>query len=103
MHDGVGGTLNPQQTEIMRILRENSLRLQNMIENLLNYTELQFNASTLNLSLITLKVEIEQIIQAHALSISQKNIIVYQIVSDIAIQSDQEKFHAVIFLQKLKK
>ena len=96
MHDGVGGTLNPQQTEIMRILRENSLRLQNMIENLLNYTELQFNASTLNLSLITLKVEVEQIIQAHALSISQKNIIVHQLVSDIAIQSDRDRFHAVI-------
>ena len=96
MHDGVGGALNAQQTEIMNILRENSLRLQNMIENLLNYTELQFNASTLNLSLITLKNEIEQIIKAHALSISQKNIIVHQLVSDITIQSDQEKFHAVI-------
>ncbi len=96
MHDGVGGTLNPQQAEILGILRENSLRLQTMIENLLNYTELQFNASKLNLTSITLIIEIEKIIQAHALSISQKNIIVHQQVSDISIQTDQEKFHAVI-------
>ena len=96
MHDGVGGALNPQQAEILGILRENSLRLQTMIENLLNYTELQFNSSKLNLTLITLKVEVKQIIQAHALSISQKNIIVHQLVSDITIQSDQGKFRAVI-------
>ena len=96
MHDGVGGALNPQQAEIMGILRENSLRLQNMIENLLNYTELQFSASKLNLSLITLNAEIAQIIQAHALSISQKNIIVHQPVNNFSIQTDKEKFHAVM-------
>ena len=96
MYDGVGGALNPQQAEIMRILRENSLRLQNMIENLLNYTELQFSASKLNLSLITLNAEIAQIIQAHALSISQKNIIVHQPVNNFSIQTDKEKFHAVM-------
>ena len=96
MYDGVGGALSPQQAEIMGILRENSLRLQNMIENLLNYTELQFSASKLNLSLITLNTEIAQIIQAHALSISQKNIIVHQPVNNFSIQTDKEKFHAVI-------
>ena len=96
MHDGVGGALNPQQAEIMRILRENSLRLQNMIENLLNYTELQFSASKLNLSLITLNTEVAQIIQAHALTIAQKNIIVHQAVNNFSIQTDQEKFHAVM-------
>jgi two-component system sensor histidine kinase GlrK len=96
MHDGVGGALNPKQAEILGILRENSLRLQTMIENLLNYTELQFNSSKLNLTSITLNEEIAQIIQAHALSISQKNIILHQQVSDIAIQTDKDKFHAVI-------
>ena len=96
MHDGVGGALNLQQTEILSILRENSLRLQTMIENLLNYTELQFNSSKLNLGLITLNDEVEQIIQAHALSISQKNIIVHQLVNDISLQTDKEKLCAVI-------
>lgn len=96
MHDGVGGTLNPQQTEILNILRENSLRLQTMIENLLNYTELQFNSSKLNISLITLIDEVEQIIQAHALSISQKNIIVHQLVNNISLHTDKEKLCAVI-------
>ena len=96
MHDGVGGALSPQQAEIVGILRENSLRLQNMIENLLNYTELQFSASKLNLSLISLNIEIARIIQAHELSISQKNITVHQPVNDFSIQTDQEKLHAVI-------
>ena len=96
MHDGVGGALNTQQVEIVGILRENSMRLQNMIENLLSYTELQFSASKLNLSLIALNTEIAQIVQAHALSISQKNIIVHQPVNDFSIQTDKERFVAVI-------
>ena len=96
MHDGVGGALNPQQAEIVGILRENSLRLQNMIENLLNYTELQFTASKLNLSLIKLDIEIAHIVQAHALSISQKNIIAHQQVNNISMTTDKEKLYAVL-------
>ncbi len=74
LHDGVGGQLNAQQSEIMHILHSNSLRLQNMIENLLDYTKLQFNADELKLSLISFKDEIERIIQAHALTIDQKKL-----------------------------
>ena len=96
LHDGVGGQLNAQQSEIMHILHTNSLRLQNMIENLLDYTKLQFSAAELKFSLISLKVEIEKIIQAHALSISQKKITVHQLVSDISLTTDKEKLGTVI-------
>lgn len=42
LRDGVGGTLSEQQQEIIGILRESSLRLQKMIENLLSYTAIKF-------------------------------------------------------------
>ena len=96
LHDGVGSQLNPQQSEIMHILRGNSLRLQNMIENLLDYTELQFNAAELKLSLIPLQLEIERIIQAHALTISQKNIVLHHAVDDIFLTSDRKKLCTII-------
>jgi len=96
LHDGVGGALSSQQAEIMVILRENSLRLQNMIENLLNYTKIQFNASKLNPSLLALNDLITEIIQAYALSISHKNIIVDQLVNNIMLKVDKEKLQAVI-------
>lgn len=37
LNDGLAGTLNRQQKEIMEILRNNSRRLQHLIENLLRY------------------------------------------------------------------
>ena len=96
LHDGVGGQLNAQQSEIMHILHSNSLRLQNMIENLLDYTKLQFNAEELKLGLISLKDEIERIIQAHALTIGQKKIFLHQAVNEISLTSDREKLCTII-------
>ncbi|MBC7755308.1 MAG: HAMP domain-containing histidine kinase [Bdellovibrio sp.] len=96
LHDGVGGQLNAQQSEIIHILHSNSLRLQNMIENLLDYTKLQFSAAELKLSLISLKDEIAKIMQAHALSISQKKITLHQAVNHISLTSDKEKLCAII-------
>src|SRR5205823_3516544 len=37
LRDRVGGELSPQQQEIVRIVRENTLNLQKLIEDLLNY------------------------------------------------------------------
>ncbi len=37
LHDNVGGPLSPQQREIVRIVRENTLSLQKLIEDLLTY------------------------------------------------------------------
>ena len=37
LRDGVGGKLSPEQREIVRIVRENTLSLQKLIEDLLTY------------------------------------------------------------------
>jgi two-component system, NtrC family, sensor histidine kinase GlrK len=96
LNDGVAGSLNPQQSEIMHILRDNSLRLQKMIENLLNYTEVQFNASKLNLTQIALSTLVDEILQAHTLTISQKNIKLNQKLADISMQMDIDKLRTVL-------
>lgn len=96
LNDGVAGKLNPQQSEIMLILRDNSLRLQKMIENLLNYTETQFNASKLNISQIALSTLIDEIMQAYTLTISQKNIKLNQLLDDIEIQINIEQLRTVL-------
>lgn len=96
LNDGIAGKLNPQQSEIMLILRDNSLRLQKMIENLLNYTETQFNASKLNISQQTLSTLIDDIMQAYTLTISQKNIKLNQELADIVMRIDIEKMRTVL-------
>jgi two-component system, NtrC family, sensor histidine kinase GlrK len=96
LNDGVAGKLNPQQSEIMLILRDNSLRLQKMIENLLNYTELQFKATQLNIAQQTLNTLIDEIMQAYTLTISQKNINLNQEVDDFLLYIDIEKLRTVL-------
>ena len=96
LNDGIAGKLNTQQTEITRILRENSLRLQAMIENLLKYIEAEFYASKLKPTALSLNQFIDEIFKHHALSIEQKNIKINQLVKDININIDAEKLGVVL-------
>lgn len=74
LHDGIGGALSAQQSEIISILRDNSIRLQKMIENLLNYTRIESAEQKLNLSRLQLNTVINKVIQAHALSLRNKQL-----------------------------
>ena len=96
LNDGVGGQLNAQQSDIMRILRDNSVRLQAMIENLLNYAEIQSITTQLNATPQALKDLLDEIIQAYTLTIYNKNININQLVNDITMHLDKEKLHTVL-------
>jgi len=74
LNDGIGGALTTQQAEIAHILRDNSVRLQKMIENLLNYTRVEALQPKLNLQALEIPSLINKVIDAHALSIRNKQI-----------------------------
>ncbi|HEY8085472.1 MAG TPA: ATP-binding protein [Methylophilaceae bacterium] len=94
--DGVGGTLSPQQNEIANIILDNSLRLQRMIENLLNYTELQFKGPQLKLSPVSCKPLIKEALENHALTVHAKEITIIQSIEDVTIEADRKKLLAII-------
>ncbi|SNR75547.1 signal transduction histidine kinase [Methylobacillus rhizosphaerae] len=98
LNDEVGGTLTSQQREITDILRESSLRLQKMIENLLSFTAVQFHTPQLKLEAVALVPLAESILADYALTISSKNIDIQRNFSpsDIAIMGDREKIHSII-------
>lgn len=100
LNDGVTGKLSEQQADVIRILRDNSLRLQKMVENLLKYTEIQFssihlgdskNDSKLNGGSQPLKSLLEDILHAYELSIANKKISVEVYANNIFIQKNTEK------------
>ncbi|MGQ0442209.1 MAG: HAMP domain-containing sensor histidine kinase [Methylophilaceae bacterium] len=96
LHDGVGGILSPQQAEITQILRDNSIRLQKMIENLLNYTK-QTIQPKLSLHLLDLQDVVNKVIQAHALSIDNKQLTIEtQFNVPELIVADEEKLTIVL-------
>lgn len=103
LNDGITGKLNSQQNEVVHILRENSLRLQKMIENLLNYAEIQFNFTENQLNLIPpnfkqqpLNTIINKVLQAYALTVSHKEIKVTQSIDSIMMQVDMDKLHTIL-------
>lgn len=95
LRDEVGGTLSPQQREIASILRENSLRLQKMIESLLHYTAAQFQKPQLKTQEVELTALMDEILDSHALTLRSKQI---QILRDFHITNmvgDREKLYTV--------
>lgn len=96
LNDGIGGTLSAQQAEITHILRENSIRLQKMIENLLNYSRLESSQPKLNLHHVNLANLINKVIQAHELSIRNKQLVIETIYNLSEINADDEKLTIIL-------
>lgn len=96
LNDGIGGTLSVQQAEITHILRDNTIRLQRMIENLLNYTKLESIQLKLNLQHLSLPDVINKVIRAHELSIRNKQLVIETIFNLKKITADHEKLTMII-------
>lgn len=96
LYDGIGGTLSAQQSEITLILRENSIRLQKMIENLLNYTRMEAIEDKLTLEKLDLSQVIDKVIHAHALSIRNKELTVETIYNAQYVVADEEKLTIIL-------
>ena len=96
LSDEVGGTLTPQQREIAGILRESSLRLQKMIENLLSYTAVQFQSPPLKLESVSLTSLAEEILADYSLTINSKHIDIQRDFFPTALMADREKIHSVL-------
>ena len=92
----IGGKLSSQQMEIATILRDNSLRLQKMIENLLNYSAVQFQRPELNLATIAFKPLIEEVLAHHSLSLGSKEIKVLPALAEVVVQGDREKLISIV-------
>jgi len=96
LHDGIGGSLSTQQSEITNILRDNSIRLQKMIENLLNYTRIETVEQKLNLSSLYLPDVINKVIKAHALSVRNKQLMIETDYNVDKIVADEEKLTIIL-------
>ncbi len=95
LHDGVGGTLAPQQKMVVSILRENSVKLQRMIEELLDYQHALHAAATLERQPVALEVLLREVADVHQLEAQAKQQTVALDVSPASIDADGEKLRTV--------
>ena len=96
LSDEVTGRMTHGQLEIARILRQNTLRLQRLIEDLLAYHTAQFQTASLNPTHFRLKALVERVIQQHTLALRAKNLSQSLAAADLEMEGDQRKIEAII-------
>jgi len=95
LHDEVGGALTPQQSRVVEIMRENSLKLQRMIEDLLDYQRALHAAATLERQPVALQALLREVADAHMLEAQAKRQTVALDVPPASIEADGEKLRTV--------
>jgi two-component system sensor histidine kinase GlrK len=94
--EGAVGTLSIEQREVAGILRDNSLRLQRLIENLLSYSEWQAKRSGLELSEIRLQPLVKSAIETYQLPINAHHLRLDLQVDDLALEADRAKLKLIL-------
>lgn len=96
MADGAVGQLTPAQAEVSRILHENTLRLQRLIEDLLNFHTVQFQRAGIHLEKVDLNSVIERVAHAHRLPMRAKDLRLNVNCSPLSLQADENKLEVIL-------
>jgi two-component system sensor histidine kinase GlrK len=94
--DGSVGELDIQQQEVTGILRDNGVKLQKLIENLLTFSAWQTQTASLDLSQFELKPMVFSILSQHRLVLSNRKIKLQLNVSPIKVYADEGKLKLVL-------
>ncbi|MGH8679820.1 MAG: ATP-binding protein, partial [Burkholderiales bacterium] len=96
LSDEITGKMTAGQLEIARILKQNTLRLQRLIEDLLNYHTAQFQTAALTLSRFNLKSLVSRVAQQHSLAMRAKNLSLNLSAPELEIEGDEKKVEAIV-------
>ena len=94
--DGSVGPLDIQQQEVTGILRDNGVKLQRLIENLLTFSAWQTHTASLELTEFELKPMVFSVLGQHRLVLSNKKIKLQLKVSPIKVRADEGKLRLVL-------
>jgi two-component system, NtrC family, sensor histidine kinase GlrK len=101
LSDEVVGRLNEEQREVARILKQNSLSLDRLIQDLLMYSQSQSStrlkeADALDLGPLQLRDLIDEVLDTQKIAIVAKNLTVRREYEKITVQGDAKKLRVVI-------
>jgi len=94
--EGAVGSLTGEQREVTGILRDNSLRLQRLIENLLSYSEWQAKRSDLEVGEIRLLPLVKSAIETYQLPLNAHSLRLDLQVPDLTLAADREKLKLIL-------
>ncbi len=94
--DGSVGALSREQREVADIVRENCLRLQRLIENLLSYTAWQAHAGELSVTRFSLDRLARSVVDSHRLALATARLELRYEVDQFEIEADYGKLKLVL-------
>jgi two-component system sensor histidine kinase GlrK len=94
--DEVVGKLNDNQRRLANILRENSIQLQKMIENLVNFRGVLLRHSALYVSRLLLNGLVEKVATDHQLAMMAKNIKLELCLTELVVSGDEDKLMVIV-------
>lgn len=94
--DGAVGELSSGQREVTGILRDNSIRLQQLIENLLSFSAWQARHSGLEISQFRLRPLIKSALETQQLALLAQRIHLELKVEDIELRADRAKLKLIL-------
>jgi len=95
--DGAVGELDPGQREVTAILRENGIKLQRMIENLLSFSAWQTSSSVgLETSEFRLRPVVKQVLENQQLTLLSQRVRLDVQVEDVTLIADRSKIRLIL-------
>lgn len=94
--EGAVGALNEEQREVAAIMRDNSVRLQRLIENLLSYSEWQAKRGGLDLTELNLPALVNAAAEPYRLPIAARHLQFERQVDDVSFRGDLAKLRLVV-------
>jgi two-component system sensor histidine kinase GlrK len=96
LYDEVGGSLSPPQRGVVVIMKDNSIKLQRLIEELLDYQRALHAAAALHVQPVPLKALIQEAMRAHELAAQAKGLHVELDAQSATVEADPEKLRSVV-------
>lgn len=94
--DEVPGTLSSGQRTIVGIMTQNGVRLQVLIEELLNYQQASLAAGTLDLQPVALEIVTDRAIHTHRLAAAARLVRFQKVLPPVQVVGDPDKLRVVV-------
>jgi len=96
LHDKVAGPLVPQQAQVVSIMRDNSVKLQRLIEELLDFQRALHAAASLEVRLIELNELVRDAAQSHELAAQAKGLRLTIDAETATLEADPQKMRSIV-------
>ena len=96
LNDQVGGPLAPPQKQVVSIMRDNSVKLQRLIEDLLDYQRALHAAASLLTRSVPLDGLVREVVRGHELAMQAKTQKLSLEAEKLMVEADAEKLRSIL-------